>query len=159
MHAYSHKYYFILQNPCTQTDPDYHVFPGAQRTSHGQGRAHTASGPGFPPHTAASLASHNYRAVASLAYSTPAEIATYMSIAYPKQFPINCMLCGKLIFSPGRYRDHMNMHNNIKVHKCPYCSKHFTFKSDVQRHIRNGVCTKYSLSAWAYLVERHSMGR
>ncbi|XP_076465139.1 uncharacterized protein LOC143296877 isoform X19 [Babylonia areolata] len=78
-----------------------------------------------------------------LAGTSHKTLADQFSALHPKQFPFNCVICGKGIFSAARYRDHMNMHNNIKVHKCPFCCKHFTFKSDVRRHIRNGVCKKH----------------
>ena len=61
-----------------------------------------------------------------------------------KMYPFCCEICGKGMFASERYTDHMNMHKNIKAHKCPNCSKRFVFKSDVTRHLRNGVCTKHA---------------
>lgn len=63
-----------------------------------------------------------------------------------KMYPFCCEICGKGMFANERYTDHMNMHKNIKAHKCPNCSKRFVFKSDVTRHLRNGVCTKHASS-------------
>ena len=58
----------------------------------------------------------------------------------------SCPVCDKGFTKKYRFMDHVNAHNKIKAHTCPKCSKRFTFASDVKRHLRNGVCTKYMSS-------------
>lgn len=53
-----------------------------------------------------------------------------------------CSECGRGFKELGRYRDHLLSHRKIKSHPCPFCSKLFTFKTAVQRHIRGGACAR-----------------
>ncbi|KAL8613314.1 hypothetical protein ACOMHN_052554 [Nucella lapillus] len=54
-----------------------------------------------------------------------------------------CNLCGKGFSQSEHYNDHMNMHYNVKAHVCAYCSASFTYKTNLRRHLRSGVCKKY----------------
>ncbi|KAL8567901.1 hypothetical protein ACOMHN_059023 [Nucella lapillus] len=60
-----------------------------------------------------------------------------------KKFRYKCEQCGKGFTVKDHYEDHLNMHRNIRVHKCPYCAICFAFKSGLRRHMRKAVCSKY----------------
>lgn len=66
----------------------------------------------------------------------------------PSKHRYTCPICDKGFTLKWFFTDHVNAHNKIKAHSCPKCSKRFTFTSDVGRHLRNGVCTKYTPSTW-----------
>lgn len=53
-----------------------------------------------------------------------------------------CPICGKSFDRREYYEDHMNMHNNVKAHKCSNCSSRFTYKRNLWQHVRDGVCMK-----------------
>lgn len=92
-----------------------------------------------PPHgTFSDGTSHqgnNILAASADVKRTPSNLSKYL---------YTCHTCGKEFNRKYRFMDHVNAHNKIKAHTCPKCSKHFTFTSDVRRHLRNGVCTKYT---------------
>ncbi|XP_021955473.1 zinc finger protein 91 isoform X3 [Folsomia candida] len=46
-----------------------------------------------------------------------------------------CEQCNKTITGSGNFRDHLNIHANIRPHKCPLCYMCFTFKSNIKRHL------------------------
>ncbi|KAL8613317.1 hypothetical protein ACOMHN_052557 [Nucella lapillus] len=48
----------------------------------------------------------------------------------------SCDICGKGFNVRELYEDHVNMHYNIKAHKCPYCPSVFTYKTNMYHHIR-----------------------
>ena len=47
-----------------------------------------------------------------------------------------CGICGKCITRKENFEDHMNMHNNIRPHKCPQCGIGFSFKNKLRHHVR-----------------------
>ncbi|KAL8613316.1 hypothetical protein ACOMHN_052556 [Nucella lapillus] len=51
-----------------------------------------------------------------------------------------CSICGKGITRKDDYEDHMNRHRNIRAHECPHCALRFTFKNNLRKHMRTGVC-------------------
>ena len=53
-----------------------------------------------------------------------------------------CSLCGKGFAQKQFYQDHINMHNQVKAHSCQHCSVSFTYKRNLWRHLRYGVCRK-----------------
>ena len=59
-----------------------------------------------------------------------------------------CPICGKGFDRREYYEDHMNMHNNVKAHKCSNCSSTFTYKRNLWQHVRDGVCTKNKNVLW-----------
>ena len=74
------------------------------------------------------------------------ELKSHVDVVHLQgKYPFFCIFCYKSMHNRRRYNDHMNMHNNVKAHTCPYCAKRFTFKSDVTRHLRNQVCKKQLL--------------
>ena len=79
--------------------------------------------------------------VCGASFNSAGGLKKHVNSIHLKKFPLYCRICGRGISEQERYKDHMNMHFNIKAHKCPYCSKCFTFKSDVGRHIRTS-CAK-----------------
>ncbi|XP_076460611.1 uncharacterized protein LOC143293555 isoform X7 [Babylonia areolata] len=48
----------------------------------------------------------------------------------------SCSMCGKGFNVRELFEDHVNMHYNIKAHKCPYCPSLFTYKTNMYHHIR-----------------------
>ena len=53
-----------------------------------------------------------------------------------------CPLCGKWFDRREYFQDHLNMHNNVKAHRCSHCSRTFTYKRNLWQHERYGVCLK-----------------
>ncbi|XP_076460629.1 uncharacterized protein LOC143293555 isoform X21 [Babylonia areolata] len=51
-----------------------------------------------------------------------------------------CSICGKGITRKDDYEDHVNRHRNIRAHECPHCALRFTFKNNLRKHMRTGVC-------------------
>ncbi|KDN46671.1 hypothetical protein RSAG8_04051, partial [Rhizoctonia solani AG-8 WAC10335] len=48
-----------------------------------------------------------------------------------------CDICGKEVRRPGVLVDHMNSHTGERPHQCPHCTRVFTTRSNMQRHIGN----------------------
>ncbi|XP_076460609.1 uncharacterized protein LOC143293555 isoform X5 [Babylonia areolata] len=65
----------------------------------------------------------------------------HMSMFHSRKYI--CSICKKGFTRKESYTDHVNVHNRIKAHKCPYCSILFSFKTNLRKHLRDGVCRKH----------------
>ncbi|XP_076460626.1 uncharacterized protein LOC143293555 isoform X19 [Babylonia areolata] len=75
-------------------------------------------------------------------FSSTCALKVHVNSVHFKQYPYICDVCQKGFTNRERCTDHMNMHNNIKAHQCPKCSRMFTFKANLRLHLNNGTCHK-----------------
>lgn len=51
------------------------------------------------------------------------------------RLPYVCGLCGKRFTFKEHYEGHVNVHNNVKAYKCPYCPKKYAYKTSLRLHL------------------------
>ncbi|XP_076460631.1 uncharacterized protein LOC143293555 isoform X23 [Babylonia areolata] len=78
----------------------------------------------------------------TMAFPSQSALQSHGRAAHAKKFPYVCSICEKGFTIREQYRDHVNMHNNVQAHFCPHCSRPFTFKSNLRKHLRKNVCNK-----------------
>lgn len=83
------------------------------------------------------------------AFGKASALKSHINSVHLKMYRFFCDVCSKGFAVKEHCIDHTNMHNNIKAHQCPNCSRSFTFKTHLRRHLRFGVCNKYKLSSAA----------
>ncbi|XP_076464993.1 uncharacterized protein LOC143296877 isoform X3 [Babylonia areolata] len=77
-------------------------------------------------------------------FATAGGLKKHTNSIHFKKYAFHCGICGRGIHEIERYKDHMNMHFNVKAHKCPFCLRQFTFRSDVRRHIQQSCSRRGS---------------
>ena len=77
-------------------------------------------------------------------FASAGVLKVHTNCVHLKNYPYTCGVCRikKGFTTKERFTDHMNMHNNIKVHQCPKCSRLFTFKANLRKHLRDRTCIK-----------------
>uniref|UniRef100_A0A1I8PYB2 C2H2-type domain-containing protein n=1 Tax=Stomoxys calcitrans TaxID=35570 RepID=A0A1I8PYB2_STOCA len=60
----------------------------------------------------------------------------YLQHPKPGQQSLNCEICDKPFKGLTGLREHMSMHKGETKHGCPCCSKVFTYRADVYRHMK-----------------------
>ena len=78
----------------------------------------------------------------SATFASNSELIGHTNSVHLNRHQFVCILCGKGFCQNEHFSDHMNMHNNIKPHQCAQCSAYFTYKTNLRRHVRSGVCKK-----------------
>ena len=77
-------------------------------------------------------------------------------VHFTKRLPYECGICGKGFNQKEHFQGHMNMHNNIKAYKCEKCNREFVYRTSLDQHRRESVCSKTNaaVSSWGFAVGR-----
>jgi uncharacterized Zn-finger protein len=52
------------------------------------------------------------------------------------EFPFFCSQCNKGFSEKHHFEGHMNVHNNIRPHICPYCGKGHAYRTGLNNHLK-----------------------
>ncbi|KAL8567902.1 hypothetical protein ACOMHN_059024 [Nucella lapillus] len=70
-------------------------------------------------------------------FASASGLDRHKKLLHLHKLPHMCLVCGKGFTERDHFEGHMNRHNNIKAHQCPQCSRQFTYKTSLRRHMRH----------------------
>ncbi|XP_076465066.1 uncharacterized protein LOC143296877 isoform X11 [Babylonia areolata] len=70
-------------------------------------------------------------------FASASGLDRHKKLLHLNRLPHTCPVCGKGFTEKDHFEGHMNRHNNVKAYQCSQCSRQFTYKTSLRRHVRH----------------------